>query len=196
MLVIMVVGCSQGPARIAAPDVDPDSTADKAIEMYDANHDGNLDNQELAKCPAVLQALSAYDQNADGVISRDEFVGHLTDLYGKRIGLTEVNSKVTYQGRPLKDAVVIFEPETYLGEEIPEARGTTDANGTAPMAIAAEYLPENLRERKIALTRIGTYKVRITHPSIPLPDKYNVHTTLGYETQLGSPFAKFSLNSK
>lgn len=46
------------------------------------------------------------------------------------------------------------------------------------------------------LSNIGTYKVRITHPTVNLPAKYNVNTTLGYESQLGSPVAKFDLSAK
>lgn len=196
LAMIWAAGCSQGPSRIAAPNIDPEYTASQALALYDLDHDGTLSKDELAECPAVLQHFSLYDQNGNGTIERDEFVARLVDLYGKRIGLTEVTSKVTYQGRPLKDAVVIFEPEPYLGDEIPEARGTTDANGAASMAIAYELLPANLRERKRSLTKVGTYKVRITHPDLPLSDKYNTHTTLGYETQLGNPFAKYSLTAK
>lgn len=195
-LSLIAAGCSHEPSRVSAPNVDPDTAAAAALELYDSNHDGSLSKAELVKNPAVLLSFAAYDQNGDGAIGGDEFVARLSDLYGKRIGLTEVSSKVTYQGRPLKDAVVVFEPEPYLGEEIPEARGTTDANGTATMTIAAEYLPENLRARKRSLTKVGTYKVRITHPSVSLPDKYNTQTTLGYESQIGSPFAKFSLSAK
>jgi hypothetical protein len=195
-LALVAAGCSQQPSRVSAPNIDPDDTAAAALELYDSNHDGSLDKEELVKSPAVLQSLTVYDQNGDGKVGADEFAARLAELFGKRIGLTEVSSKVTYQGRPLKDAVVVFEPEPYLGEEVPEARGTTDANGIASMAIAAENLPENLRQRNRSLTKVGIYKVRITHPSMTLPDKYNTQTTLGYETQIGSPFAKFSLTAK
>jgi hypothetical protein len=54
-------------------------------------------------------------------------------------------------------------------------------------------LPENVRTMK--LLQYGTYKVRITHPKIQLPAKYNTETTLGYETKMGSPFATFALTS-
>lgn len=195
-LSLFAAGCSREPSRVTAPNIDPDTAAAAALELYDSNHDGSLSKAELAKNPAVLLSFAAYDLNGDGAIGGDEFVARLSELYGKRIGLTEVSSKVTYQGRPLKDAVVVFEPEPYLGEEIPEARGTTDANGTASMTIAAEFLPENLRQRNRSLTKVGTYKVRITHPNMSLPDKYNTQTTLGYETQIGSPFATFSLSAK
>jgi hypothetical protein len=59
------------------------------------------------------------------------------------------------------------------------------------MAIAEEHLPENVRTMK--LLQYGTYKVRITHPKIQLPARYNSETTLGYETKMGNPFATFAL---
>ena len=189
-------GCSQGPARIAAPNIDPESAADAALELYDADGDGSLSKDELAKCPAVLVNLSVYDPNGDGLVSRDEFVARLTEMYGNRVGLTQVASQVSLQGRPLVDAVVVFEPEPYLGEEIMAADGKTDSNGSAPMSIAPEFIPENLRQRHKRLSNIGTYTVRITHPTVNLPEKYNVNTTLGYESQLGSPVAKFDLSTK
>jgi hypothetical protein len=195
-ILLVTAGCSQGPARIAAPNVDPESAADSAIELYDTDHDGSLKKAELAACPAVLAYLSLYDQNSDGLVSRDEFAARLNELYGKRVGLSHVDCQITFQGRPLQDAIVVFEPEPYLGDEIPAANAITGANGSAPMAVAAEYLPENLRARNRQLMKVGTYKVRITHPKIALPAKYNTNTTLGYETQLGNPFARFELTAK
>lgn len=189
----VLTGCSQGPARVAAPNVDCEAATDRALELYDSDHSGSFSKSELANCPAVLQNLPAYDQNADGTVSREEFVARLGELYGKRVGLTEVDCQITFQGRPLEGATVVFEPEPYLGEEIPVARGTTDSMGSAPMAIDGEYLPESLRSRNKKLTKVGSFKVRITHPSIQLPAKFNTKTTLGYETQLGTPFARFAL---
>jgi hypothetical protein len=189
-------GCSQGSARIAAPNIDPESAADAALELYDADSDGSLSKVELSACPAVLANLSIYDQNGDGLVSRDEFVARLNELYGKRVGLSQMASQVSLQGRPLADAVVVFEPEPYLGDEIMAADGKTDSNGSAPMSIAPEFIPENLRQRHMRLSSSGTYRVRSTHPTVNLPAKYNVSTTLGYESQFGSPVAKFELSAK
>jgi hypothetical protein len=101
---------------------------------------------------------------------------------------------LTYQGQPLRDAVVVFEPEPYLGSAIEPAEGTTNAQGAAAIGIDSAHVPEALRNRKVM--RCGTYKVRITHPKVSLPPKYNIETTLGYETQLGNPFATFTLTAR
>jgi hypothetical protein len=42
----------------------------------------------------------------------------------------------------------------------------------------------------------GTFKVRITHPTITLPARYNTATELGYETESGNPNVQFMLVDK
>jgi len=49
-----------------------------------------------------------YDQNSDGFVDRDEIVERLTSLYRTNVGLTELKSWVTYRGKPLPDAKVVF----------------------------------------------------------------------------------------
>lgn len=188
---LIVAGCSGRPARIPAPTVDPESAVNRALELYDKNGDGRLDKDELALCPGVRDMLSLYDQDGDGIVDRAEFVGRLSDLLKSRIGLTQLRARVTFQGKPLSGAKVVLEPEPYLGEEVLAAEGTTDAYGAAQLGIPQQNLPESVRNMR--LVHCGTFKVRITHPSIKIPGKYNTQTTLGYETRLGDPFAKFAL---
>ena len=42
----------------------------------------------------------------------------------------------------------------------------------------------------------GTFKVRVTHPTIALPARYNTATELGYETESGNPNVQFVLADK
>jgi hypothetical protein len=193
-LIVLVGGCSSGPERVKPPRIDVKSAANQAMEMYDANHDGKLDTQELAKCPGVLISLERYDPNHDKTIDLDEFVQHLTDLLRDRSGATQLGVGVTYQGSPLADAKVVFEPEPYLGSEIQTAEGVTTSYGQAEVGMPADKAPAALKSMK--LIQYGTFKVRITHPKIKLPAKYNSETTLGYETIPGQPFAKFALSNK
>jgi hypothetical protein len=189
-----LIGCSGGPARIPAPEIDPQAAADQAIDLYDKNGDTRLDNAELAACPGIREMLSLYDQDGSGSVDREEIVQRLSGLLQNRIGLTQLRTRVTYRGRPLSGATVVFDPESYLGEEIQPAKGTTDAHGSAQMSVATEHLPEHVQNMR--LVHCGTFKVRITHPQIKLPPMYNTETTLGYETRLGDPFASFSLTAK
>jgi len=162
-----------------------------ALELYDANGDGALDGDELRRCPGIRSMLSVYDQDSNGRVDRAEVAQRLGQLFKNRVGATQLRTRVTYHGRPLKDAAVLFEPEPYLGDEVQTARGKTNAHGSAQMGIGQEKLPKNLRH--MMLVHYGTYKVRITHPTIKLPAKYNSDTTLGYETKMGDPFVTFTL---
>jgi hypothetical protein len=58
--------------------------------------------------------------------------------------------------------------------------------------VPPEFVPEHLHRLK--LVHYGTFKVRITHPSIEIPAKYNTETELGYETEPGKPNVRFQLN--
>jgi hypothetical protein len=194
ILLPVTAGCSRGPARVPAPSIDPDSAADKAIELYDTDHDRALSDNELARCPGIRTTISLYDQDGNRSIDREEIIRRLSDLLKNRVGLTQLRSRVTYRGRPLPDAQIVFEPEPYLGDEVQVAEGTTNSHGSAQIGIAEEYLPENVRNMK--LVHYGTYKVRITHPTIKLPSRYNSETTLGYETRIGDPFATFALTDR
>ena len=51
------VGCPHTPDRIYPPSINASAAGAKAIEMYDANKDGALDYQELAKAPGLRAAV-------------------------------------------------------------------------------------------------------------------------------------------
>jgi hypothetical protein len=188
-----LVGCSRGPSRILPPDVDPEKSADEAIGLYDADKNGSLNGVELEACPGMLGEMKAYDTDADGSVSRDEIAARITALRKHGVGLTRVNCNVSLNGRGLNNATIAFEPEPYLGNEVKAAQGVTNERGMAQMAIPAEELPADQRDLKAI--HYGTYKVRITHPTIKLPAKYNTDTILGYESRPGDPFATFTLKA-
>lgn len=191
LLAACLVGCSRGPSRVKPPRIDPDSSATEAIKLYDRDGDGALNAAEMAKCPGMLNEVKAYDVDANGLVTREEISARIKDLRRHGIGLTRLNCDVSVNGRGLKDATIQFEPEPYLGDEIKAAEGVTDERGVAQMAIPAEQLPEDQRDLKAI--HYGTYRVRITHPKVKLPAKYNTETTLGYESRPGDPYATFTL---
>jgi hypothetical protein len=174
---------------VKAPDIDPSDAAIQAIELYDANGDGNLDKAELSKCPGMLSELANYDKDGNQSVSDDEISGRLTNLLKYGVGLTSLKCEVRVNGRPLKDAEVVFEPEPYLGDEVKAAKGVTNDRGLVQMSIPAEELPS--AQQSLKAIHFGTYKVRINHPRVPA--KYNAETTLGYETRSGDPFASYDL---
>jgi hypothetical protein len=193
-VVILAGGCSSGPQRVKPPKIDVNKAAVQAIELYDTNHDGKLSHEELANCPGVLAAFDSYDANHDKFVDQQEFHDHLAGLLKNGTGATQLACNVIYKGQPLTGAKVVFEPEPYLGNDIQTAEGVTTNSGAAHVGMPADKAPAALKALK--LIQYGTYKVRITHPTIQLPAKYNTGTTLGYETIPGDPSVSFTLSDK
>jgi hypothetical protein len=191
ILALVVGGCSSGPQRVKAPKINVSAAARQAIELYDTNHDGKLSAEELAKCPGILISIAAYDANHDKFIDEPEIQNRLSHLLNGTGG-TQLGCNVTYQGKPLAGAKVVFQPEAYLGTDIQSAEGETNSYGVAVLGIPPDKVPPALKNAKIV--QYGTYKVRITHPTIKIPAKYNTDTTLGYETIVGQPSVGFALN--
>jgi hypothetical protein len=192
LLVVAVAGCSRGPARFAAPKVNPASAAAEAIKLYDADGDAMLSEEELRKCPGILARLALYDQDGNKSLDEQEIQQRIAELFKAGVGGTKLNCLVAFKGRPLEGATVVMEPEPYLGGGVQTATGITDGAGSAQLGIPPEFVPEHLRKMKSV--HYGTFKVRVTHPTIAIPAKYNVETELGYETEPGNPFVKFALN--
>jgi hypothetical protein len=194
LIFFVLVGCSHTPTGFEAPDVNTESAAVQAIELYDRNGDKSLDKKELTKCPGILSKIDFYDQNANGSVEQGEIAQRLSDLLKYGTGGTGLTARVSLNGNPLRGATVVLEPEPYLGDEVQTAQGTTNGSGSAALGIPPEYVPEHLRRLKSV--HYGTFKVRITHPTIPIPAKYNTQTELGYETESGNPYVRFALTSK
>lgn len=168
-VLVAIVGCSQGPARIQPPEIDADNAGDKAVAQYDQDDDGLLSTAELERCPAILTRIDRYDVDQDGQVSASEIADRIEQLREMRVALMPLGVTVTLNGRPLADAHVEFIPESFLGEAVLPAAGTTDRNGTVKPAIAVEKLPEDLAD--IRGVHLGLYQVRITHPKKKLGEQ-------------------------
>ncbi len=186
-----MAGCFGGPATFEAPDVDPAAAGAEAMTLYDANKDGALDLDELAKCPGLLVKIASYDKDGNGKLEEQEIVDGVGVLFKNGTGGTQLQALVSYKGRPLAGAEVVLEPEPYLGRGIQTAKGTTNGSGATQLGIPAEFLPSHLQQMKAV--HYGTFKVRITHPTTSIPAKYNTETELGYETEVGNPLVRFDL---
>ncbi len=187
-------GCSRGPTPVKPPYIDPAAASREAMELYDANHDGQLSDKELEACPGILMHRDIYDTDHDGKISREEIEDRIRKLRASRVGLTRLGVQVRMDGRPLAGATVKLVPEKYLGSDIKGAVGITGPAGSASLSIPDEDLPP--AQHGLTGVHYGTYKVEITHPTIKIPAKYNTQTTLGYETERGNPFVDFDLKSR
>jgi hypothetical protein len=197
LLIALSLGCASSSAPpVSTPDIDVQSAADKAVQLYDANGDGALDKDELAKSPSVGKSLANYDANHDERVTHEEIVNRLGRLVGRTAAYVTVDCTVTLGGRPLPRAVVKLIPLEIFGDSLPLAEGTSDDLGVAHPAIAADKLPPKLGAALLVFP--GLYRVAITHAQTTLPARYNTATELGWEVDPSSrtgTSARFDLKS-
>lgn len=185
-----------GPTAVAPPSLDPSSAAATAMKSYDKNNDGKLDATELPNVPALKKHLADYDGDKDGNLTAAEITARISATRKMNVGLLPLRCTVTMDGKPLEGAKVDFVPEEFMGGAIQPASGMTDAQGMASMGMPLDKLPGGVRG---AYAHEGVYKVKISHPTIKIPPKYNEATTLGHEVVQGvrdQEGVKFDLTSK
>jgi hypothetical protein len=191
-LALALAGC--GGSDVA--DVSPESAATAALEQCDANKDGGIDADEAKTCPPLVAASASIDADGDGRMTSDELAKYLTVLFGPASRLTEYVCTVTLSGRPFEGAEVTLRPAKFLGDAIPLAKGTVDATGNATPSVARESLAAEYQH--LNLVQPGLYLVEITHPSTPVPARYNTATELGCEvnsTSRSGTSARFDLKA-
>lgn len=142
----------------------------------------------------MLRHKQLYDKDGNGAVSQEEIEEQLKQLISSRVGVTTLRIEVRMNGRPLPGAQVKIVPESYLGDDVKVAWGTTNPRGTATMDIRDEDSPAS--EQGLLGVHYGTYKVEVTHPEVSIPEKYNTKTTLGYETEKGNPSFVVDIKSR
>jgi hypothetical protein len=97
-----------------------------------------------------------------------------------------VKANFTLDGRPLSGAEVIFEPESFLGEDIKAAVGES-TSGLATVTVPKDQRP--MKDTPPGL-QPGLYRVRVSLKKAgqeTIPAKYNTETTLGQEIAPDDP---------
>lgn len=175
------LGCSsRAPSK---PELSPSESATTAIEEYDEDGNGSISEEEAEAAPGLLAAFAKIDTDGDGEATAAEIENRIVYYQTSTSWVINGTCKVTYKRRPLENATVIFEPESFLGPSFHPCSGTTDQRGEAfitrdaPDSIAGIYL--------------GFYRVRITKEKDNgkelIPEKYNAETTLGFEANNDVP---------
>ena len=98
--------------------------------------------------------------------------------------------ELTLDGQPLSGALITFEPEKFLGDEIKTAFATTNQFGTAAPSIPIEQRPD---PKLPGGANFGLYKVRISkivNGKETIPARYNTETVLGQEVSYDDPGMK------
>lgn len=180
VVVALLIGCSGRPGRIATPGIDAADAAQEAMQLYDANSDGQIDQSELAASPPLLNALPAYDKDKNGSLSEAELVAGMQSWSQRGIGAMSLPFVVRLDGRPLSGAQVALTPAPFMAGAVQAAGGTADSLGAGSLEIAAADRPAGFPQN-LPVMQPGLYLVQITHPTIPIPAAYNSATTLGLE---------------
>ena len=179
---IVVVGCSHGPARVTRARLSASSAAAKAIEQYDADHDGKLSGAELDACPSIKSALDKIDTAGDGTVTAEKLTARSRP--GKRESARMgFGCTVLRNGEPLADAEVKFVPEKFMGD-YPTGTGKTDGHGKADIT-----MPAAEGDNRPGMPP-GYYRVEITKAGDNIPAKYNTETTLGQEVAVDNTIVR------
>lgn len=170
-------GCSGALPPVKPPSIDVEAAADGAIAEFDADGDGAISKDEA--CTGMSSLWPRYDQDADGVATRDELKARFEKWTSGDTGMMNLRAEVKYRGQPLDGAVISMTPYEFLGENVLAAEGQTDTYGYAFMAIPKDRLPKS-QQLNYGM-QVGLYRVSITHPDRNLPARYNDETELSVD---------------
>lgn len=176
------LGCSGKPGRLEPPAI-PSDAGQQAVTKYDANGNGAIDGDELGKVPALKASLKRVDANGDGQVTPEEITARIDAWRKSRVALTRVTATVRRDGRPLSDAVVTLAPESFLGDAVKAARGTTDNSGSTHLEIS--------RSPDESGVQLGFYRIEVSKQGADgqeqIPARYNAETELGVEVTRDDP---------
>ncbi len=181
LALVCLSGCGKPESPAVVADQPDASAPSKAMEMYDTNKDGFLDEKELEQVPGLKAALKQVDTDHDGKVSQQEIASRIKSWAEAQIARMPVHCKVTHNGKALAGVTVTFVPEPFLGGGMQKGTGTTSSAGVAN--IVSPYAADPA----IRGMSPGFYRVEITKSGEKIPAKYNTQTTLGAEVASDSP---------
>lgn len=172
-----ITGCG---ANARHPQIDAAAAGKAAIAKFDANGDAVLSGKELDRISSIGGALDKFDANGDKQVSADEISARIESWQASPNATATVSCNVRFGGRPVVDATVELEPESFLGDQVQPARGTTNEQGFAYLSMATD----DPSAPTVGSMQYGLYRVRITKSTggiQAIPVKYNSDTKLGLE---------------
>lgn len=181
LLVSLGFGCSRQPANTTATLPEPAPVAAAAIAEYDRDGTGSLSVTEIAASPALMAVQEQFDADGDGAITRQEFEDRFAGYHQHGAVLMMVPCRITFGGRALGGAEVVFEPEPFMGNTATPARGTTAPDGSVSLQTEGQRVPGLC---------MGLYRIRISKKNREgretIPDRYNTRSELGQEIALAN----------
>jgi hypothetical protein len=172
-------GCSTGPARVNPPPINASRAAAAAVQLCDQDHNGTVSPAEAAASPGLAAAFERIDTNHDGGLSAAEIAARIATWANSGLGLVSQPIQITMNGRSLPGGRVELVPEPYLAQWLKPAGSDVAPNGICNPSLPPADLPQGLRRGM----NCGFYTVRITHPELKLPARFNAESTLGIEVR-------------
>ena len=131
---------------------EPADAARKAMQIYDKNGDGSLDQAELRSALALNAARDRIDGDGNGEITQDEIEKRLS-TYREMSDFVATTIQVVRDGQPVTGARVTLTAEPFLGENYQVFSGETDEGGSVmvapPSGEMAGILPTGLYHVRI-----------------------------------------------
>lgn len=190
-------GCGNAPSRLQQKSFSASTAASSAMKEYDKNSDGSLDETEIGSFVSIKSDVAQFDSDNSKTITESEIVQRFEKWQALKVALVPCSFVVKLDGKPLTDAEVTLEPESFLSASLQSCVGKTDATGR----VSPNKLPSDSDSELDGLTGVppGLYKLRITHPKLDKLTKYNSETTLGIQVAPDNPnlmLLEFELTSK
>ena len=173
-LISLMLGC--GPSAPVVPKINAAASASAAMDEYDTNKDGFIDQAELKNAPSLKDAEKVIDSNSDGKLSRDEIEQRLNKYSTQGMALMSFSCSVTMNGAKKAGIEVEMVPEKFMLGSIKMGKGKTDANGMVRF---------KQEEQEFEGVAPGFYKIKlIKDGSLSLPARFNANTAIGKEIAL------------
>ena len=173
---LLLSGCGSAESVPPLPLPPPSQAAQQLVQSFDRNGDGQIATPELTASAALVASVVRFDQNQDGVLTRDEVAARFDAYHNGNVQMMALSCMFTLDGRPLTGAKINFVPEPCMGPGAKAAEGVTDANGLVVLETPGERYPAVF---------CGLYRVVVSKRNEQgeetIPARYNVQTELGQE---------------
>jgi hypothetical protein len=183
-----LTGCGGGPDKspVATRSYDPEAMTRSAMAQFDKNVNGSIEGPELDACPGLKVLAANSDVAPDGKLTAERLKARF-ETY-RSAGVVGFPVRVTFDGAPLADAVVVFTPEDFMGGVTDPATGRTGPDGTVTdFSVGGRELPG---------VPPGVYRVSVTRDGTAVPERYNAKTALGCEVSGGGRGGNSGLDLK
>jgi len=176
--ICLLGGCLGGP-KLQTPKFDAPAAATAAMQLHDANKDGQIGRWELKDCPGLREAVPDADTNGDGALSEEEIIARIETYAEVQLALIPFECRFFVNKRPLKGATVRLVPLEFLEGMIRPADGVTDDSGLVAPAVDDPVA----KAEGVTGVNAGFYRIKVSlvdsDGKETISAKYNSETTLG-----------------